>query len=99
MNSSTDNIWKITADDGQRQPHRLVALRLDELLDTTVGIVELVDHVLRIDVRAEVVVEEVDGVGDVGIGLRQQVGDLGADERAHCAGEDQERARARRAGS
>ncbi len=28
---------------GQRQPHGLVALRLDELLDAPVGIVELVD--------------------------------------------------------
>ena len=56
----------------------------------TVGVVELVDHLLGVEVRAERVVDGIDGVPDVGLGVLQQVGDLRSDERADGDDEDEE---------
>ena len=75
----------------ERELDRFVALRLDELLHGAVGIVELVDHLRGVDLGAERVVDEVDGVGDVAVGFLEQLGDLGADERADRGDEQQER--------
>ena len=81
----------MTAEHGQRELDGLVALRPDELLDRAVRIVELVDHLRGVDVGAERVVDEIDGVGDVPVGFLEQVGDLRSDERADRGDEQQER--------
>ena len=72
------------------QPHGLVLLIVDEPLDGAVGVVEVVDHLLGVEVRPERVVDRVDGVGDVRLGVLEQVGDLRADERPDRADEHEE---------
>ncbi len=50
--------------------------------------VEVVDDLLRVEFRAERVVDRVDRVADVGLGVLEQIGDLRADQRADRSDED-----------
>ncbi len=90
MNNITENSLEQPAQGLQREADDVVLLAVDEPLDAAVGIVELVDHLLRVELGAERVVDAVDGVGDVGLGVLQQIGDLGADDRAHRTDEHQQ---------
>ena len=79
------------AERGDRQLDRVALLVLDELLHGAVGVVEVLDDLLGFDVQPERVVEELDRVGDVALGVREQLGDLRPDERADGGEEDDER--------
>ena len=67
MNSITDRPWKITP---RTVSENWTASSLCDVMNCWTrpfGIVELVDHVLRVDLGAERVVDEVDRVGDVAV--------------------------------
>ena len=69
----------------------VVLLAVDEPLDRSVVAVEFVDDLLWIERRVEGVVDRVDRVADVRLGVLEQVGDLGADQGAHRADERRDR--------
>ena len=79
------------AERGDRQLHGVVLLVADELLHRPVGVVEVLDRsraASRFVPNVSLIV--LDGVGDVRLGVRQQVGDLRADERADGDDEHEE---------
>ena len=90
MNSSTENSCSSTP---SAVTDRLMALACWSLMNSWTepfGIVEVLDDRAGVEVGAERVVDRLDGVGDVLLGVRQQVGDLRGDERADGGDEQDE---------
>jgi len=59
-------------------------------LHPTVGVIELKDHILRIDLCSDTVVDELDGVGDIGVRFRQEFGNLCSDKCPYGARKGEE---------